>query len=67
VLGAIFFAALGAHPGRAAFASAAETAIWADFGLTVATVVLAVLFLRPAPAPAAPAAPVREPLLDKRV
>lgn len=71
VLGAIFFAALGAHPGRAAFASAAETAIWADFALTVAAVVLAGLFLRPAapaPTPApSPAVPEREPLLDKRV
>ncbi|WP_344270521.1 MFS transporter [Actinomadura napierensis] len=69
VLGAIFFGALGAHPGRAAFASAAETAIWADFGLTLVTVVLALLFLRPA-APAAdpaPSAPAREPILDKRV
>ncbi|WP_433466675.1 MFS transporter [Spirillospora sp. CA-128828] len=52
VLGAVFFASLGTHPDRAAFAAAAETAAWAGVALVMASVLLTLLFPRPAvPAP----------------
>ncbi|WP_329126194.1 MFS transporter [Streptomyces sp. NBC_01465] len=54
-LGAVFFASLGAHPGRNAYASAAELTTWIGvFLLVVATALIALL-----PRPSATTAPAR--------
>ncbi len=48
VVGAAFFAALGAHPARATYAHATAIATWIDLALTAAIIALAIL-LAPRP------------------
>jgi hypothetical protein len=59
-LGAVFFATLGPHSGRAAYAHATATALWIDLGLALVIAALAVVLApRRADAPAGhhPASP----------
>lgn len=66
VVGTVFFAVLGSHPGRSAFTSAAEVAGLMDLALIGLSAVL--VRLLPLPAAAAPAAaPAREPVLDRKL
>ncbi|WAL69124.1 MFS transporter [Amycolatopsis cynarae] len=53
VVGALFFAKLGDHPGRAAYASAAELAAWIALGIILVMAVLATVLIRATAAPAA--------------
>ncbi|WP_131740445.1 MFS transporter [Actinomadura roseirufa] len=55
VLGTVFFGSLGAHPGRAAYASAAETALWACLVLALAMLPLTFIVQRPPAKPPTPA------------
>jgi EmrB/QacA subfamily drug resistance transporter len=68
VLGTVFFAALGSHPDRGDFASAAALAAGVDLALTAVSAAL--VGLLPGPATAAPqakAAQSGEPLLSRRI
>ncbi|TVT45941.1 MFS transporter [Amycolatopsis rhizosphaerae] len=53
VLGALFFAKLGDHPGRAAYAPAAELAAWVALGIILVMAALVRVLLRAAAASAA--------------
>ncbi|MDQ4109723.1 MAG: hypothetical protein M3306_01295 [Actinomycetota bacterium] len=55
VLGAIFFAKLGDHPGRAAYASAAELAAWVALGIILVMAALITVLIRAAAASTAEA------------
>jgi membrane protein implicated in regulation of membrane protease activity len=58
VIGAVFFAALGRHSGRAGYAHAAAGAVWIDLALTLVIAVLtAILAPRPTGKAADPAGP----------
>ncbi|MGF7237421.1 MAG: MFS transporter [Frankia sp.] len=57
IIGAVFFTALGSHPGRAQYAHAAQTAIWIDLGLVIAMAALAALLPRTAAAANRPSPP----------
>ncbi|WP_129789869.1 MFS transporter [Promicromonospora panici] len=48
VLGAIFFAKLGDHPGRATYASAAELAAWVALGIILVMTALVTVLIRAA-------------------
>src|SRR5205823_5608205 len=52
-LGSAFFAALGAHPDRAAYARAAELDAWLALGITVVLAALVVVLARASEAEAA--------------
>ena len=60
VIGGLFFTALGSHPGRAAYAGAAELAAWLAFAVTLVMAALVVPLARASatagPATAGPAA-----------
>jgi EmrB/QacA subfamily drug resistance transporter len=47
-IGALFFAALGPHPGRASYAHATASAVWIDLGLTLVIAALSAILAPPA-------------------
>ncbi|WP_223198688.1 MFS transporter [Solihabitans fulvus] len=61
VLGALFFGALGTHPGRADFTAAAQLTLWIDVALVAVTTVLITLLPRAATTQPLVSQPNRQP------
>jgi EmrB/QacA subfamily drug resistance transporter len=57
IIGAVFFTALGPHPGRAQYAHAAQIAIWIDLGLVIAMAALTAFLPRGSATPDRPTRP----------